>query len=417
MSDSSTIPPNRTMLPWVSYALLFGVVVLMRVPFLDHPRPVHGDEDEFVAAIGFPTPYPVHHPGYPLWVGLATVIHKFGLSPYASYQLMSVIGSGLLSIALCRLTSRFVEPRLAWWTGFAIGTNPLTWLFGTSALNYVFATALLVVLLDYCVLAMRSNGQLNPKVAVITTFGSLVRLDLLAWAALPCFLAQRKSRFVRGSIALTGVGIGIMLNIVLRDLLYPRPIGSDATPGLSHTLSVIFATSVFKLGLVDGLARSIVKLSAYLGWSLGVGILLIFGFGWRRMPVSARPAKLLLWLWCAPMTALILLIHASEAGHMLPLVPAIYLLLAIQLGSRYRPRTARLLMLALAACSAIQFLAYPWSSSSTGWKRTLDAKVGYMSAAGLRHIDERRLIHDPGDFWPTATHRSPTSKPADDTAP
>jgi hypothetical protein len=401
---------------WLSLVLLGVVIVLTRLPFLDHPRPVHGDEIEFIAAIGFPTPYPVHHPGYPLWVALATIINKFGLSPYASYQVMSVIGSGLLAMALCRLASRFVDYRLAWWTGFAIGVNPIVWFLGTTALNYVFATALTVLILDLALSSVQSQDELKfYKAALILIVGTLLRFDLVAWCGPFVFLAGwRKPRKyqILGYYCLLAV-----LNNFVRRQLYSD--GSIGAPSQDHTLNVIISTSVFKLGLVDGLCRSTVKLAAYLGWSLGVGMLLLIALGWRRMPVDARPAKLLLWLWCAPMTAFILLIHASEAGHMLPLIPAIYLLLAIQLSSLCRPRhgarppSAVVIMVALAACSMIQFLTYPWSSASTGPKRTLDAKVAYMSAAGLRHIDERRLIHDPGDFWPTATHHRTTIRPTD----
>ncbi len=73
--------------------MLVLVLLAMRLPLLDHPTPVHRDEVGFVEAIGFPADYPVHHPGYPMWVGLGTIAAAAGLEAYAAYQFWSVLAS------------------------------------------------------------------------------------------------------------------------------------------------------------------------------------------------------------------------------------------------------------------------------------------------------------------------------------
>ena len=59
------------------------------------------------------------------------------------------------------------------------------------------------------------------------------------------------------------------------------------------------------------------------------------------------------------------------------------------------------LALTIALCSLAQFLAYPWSAESTGFKRLLDGKIAFQSAAGIRQIDRRQDVHRPGDYWKT----------------
>ncbi|MFQ5578612.1 MAG: hypothetical protein ACE5G8_16670, partial [Anaerolineae bacterium] len=65
----------------------------------------------------------------------------------------------------------------------------------------------------------------------------------------------------------------------------------------------------------------------------------------------------------------------------------------------------------MALVSAVQFSLYPWSPDAAGYKRLVDAKVGYVSGQGLRQIDRRAEIHRPGDFWSTAAHDGTAVRP------
>ena len=73
---------------------LLLILLTVRLPLLDHPTPVDIDEVSFIAGLGFPAQYPVHHPGYPLWVAMGTVLHAVGLEPYTAYMTWSVLASG-----------------------------------------------------------------------------------------------------------------------------------------------------------------------------------------------------------------------------------------------------------------------------------------------------------------------------------
>jgi hypothetical protein len=52
----------------MDHVLLFVILLVLRLSVWDHAIPVHGDEEQFIQALGFPANYPVHQPGYPAWV-------------------------------------------------------------------------------------------------------------------------------------------------------------------------------------------------------------------------------------------------------------------------------------------------------------------------------------------------------------
>ncbi len=423
-------------------ALLAAILLLTRWPLLDHPIPVHGDEDEFIAAIDFPQDYPVHHPGYPLWVALGTLLAWFGVPAYSAYQAWSVLASVaapvILYYALRRALARYqpemttMEPNLAdglaWWTAMAFGVCPLVWFTGVTALNYAAACMIGLAVINYgqraiADSAQEPNGsQASPSLrtaALLLAVSLLLRPDLLlwlgplvAWAAWRCPLRAR----ILAALIVAG---GLAATLLVTAWLYGRAAESQPAPDIRHTIDVILNTSVLRLGLVDGLARSAVKLSAILGWQVGLPLLICL-IGVCTAPSTARRSatkptasahdRTLLLLWTLPLASFLLLVHMSEAGHTILLIPAIYGFLSVQLHRRLLPARAAKVAAAMALASLLQFTLYPWSAESSGPKRLIDAKLGYLSASGLRQIDRRSRIHSPGDFWGTPVHIAPTDR-------
>jgi hypothetical protein len=390
------------------------ILVILRLFYLQHPWPVHADEVGFVEAIGFPAQYPVHHPGYPLWVAMGTALHALGFSPYASYQVWSVAASVLLPVLAYRGLSRGVRDDLAWWTALAFGVCPLLWFAGTTALNYTAGCAVGWVVVVLCHRALAQNRS-RPLLAaaLLAAIGLCLRADLFLTVGLVIVFTAWRTRAVGGLKALLILVGGIVLLANATAVVYGRADARLPAPHLSHTLNVILGTSVFRLGMVDGLARNAVKLGVNIIWHMGAAALLLP----LAMVYNARCTKpdtrRLLVLWWLPTAAFLLLIHMTEPGHMLPLLPPAYCLIAIWLNDRVDPRTSSFCMRAIVFLSVVQFTAYPWSASSSGFKRTLDAKIAYVSGVGLRHVDRRAEIHVPGDFWRTPVHSGDSPKPAE----
>ena len=93
-TSNPPLPPQARSCGTLLSALLLALLMaVLRVPLLDHPTPVDVDEVSFMGGLGFPRDYPVHHPGYPLWVAMGTVMHAAGFDPYAAFQVWSFAAS------------------------------------------------------------------------------------------------------------------------------------------------------------------------------------------------------------------------------------------------------------------------------------------------------------------------------------
>ncbi len=388
-------------------ALMALLLLALRLPLLDHPTPVDPDEVRFTAALGFPAPYPVHHPGYPLWIAMGTAVNALGLGPYASFQLWSILASLAAPLLLYLGLRWLMVDTTAWWLALAFGLNPLLWFQATTALSYPAggAVGLLVVGLCYGALITRRTVTACWAAAVLA-IGVALRPDLLVYLGPMLAYVAWRSRRRGGVAAMLILVVGFVAYAGLTSWLYARNGAAGDGPHLGHTFDVILGTSVFKLGLLDGLARNLVKTCLNLGWDLGAAVVLLPPAAWivarhRRDWPAKVPAILLLWV--LPIGLFLLLMHVVQ-GYFMLLLPACYCLIGLALEHRFKPATATRIAAAIALCSFLQFTCYPWSAQSTGFKRLLDAKITFQSASGLRQIDRRAEIHKPGDFWHTAAY-------------
>ncbi|MBN2561120.1 MAG: hypothetical protein JXQ75_09340 [Phycisphaerae bacterium] len=473
----------------VRAAGLVLVLFVLRVPLLDHPTPVDVDEQSFMAALGFPAQYPVHHPGYPLWVGMGTVLHAAGLEPYTAYQAWSlaasIVGPLLLYVGL-----RWVlADSLAWWLALGFGVNPLVWFQGTTALNYMAGgtTGLVVVGLCYRAVARRRSATMYWA-ATVLAIGISIRADLLIYVGPMLAYVAWRFRWRRGLGAMIILAAGIVAFLAVTSHLYGRADPTRVRPELGHTIDVVLGTSAYRLGLVNGLLRNLVKIGVNLGWDFGVAVLLLPPAAWwivrdrRRRPsrsrVTARPpaatkvwhgrpardptgetpvpqvpsrdAKIpivsnaarppaaaavcgtgvppvpppqggqshgglgdgsnwpggvatILLLWVVPISLFLALMHVVQ-GYFVLSVAAGYCMIGLALQGGLGRRAGARVAAVIAVCSMAQFVLYPWSPDSVGFKRRLDAKIAFQSASGLRQIDRRPEIHEPGDYWRTEAH-------------
>lgn len=423
----SPIPESSLISVKTRARFLAVLLVFVRLPLLDHPQPVHPDELEFVDAIGFPTPYPVHPPGYPLWTALGTAVSKVTRGEYQAYQVLSIVGAAMASVFLYLILRRWVcADATAWLIALASGLNPLMWFHAVTALNYCMAAAVALAVVYYMARSAVENRPRDLKVGTtIFAFGMFLRPDLLLWIG-PVWAALALRHPLRTWVpAALVLGAAAIANWQITHYLYGQSEWGRAA--LAHTRSVIWNTSVFELGIRDGLLRNAVKLGANLAWDFGLLLpaLPVAFMAARRKRDEVRNVTSFALLGALPLIAFTLLIHMSEPGHVLLLVPIGYAILAAGL-SRLPAIKAKRLAFVIAVMGAAQFLLYPWSPRSNALKQLVDAKIGYISASGLRQIDKRLDIHEPGDYWPTAASSAPASiesspemraHPADSPAP
>lgn len=408
-------------------AALLVLLAASRLLALDHPAPIRGDEERFAAGAQWAAArwhaepagaYPVHHPGYPLWILLALPLHLAGLPPTASFMAWSVAASLIEPLILYRLVARFLSPAAAWWLAMAYGVSPVYWFLSATGLNYVagstIATGVALLALKSLEPA-RGDSRSLAAAAALCAVGVGLRPDVLLWIGpLLLWAARRRGRAACLVSAAALAFAALAWSMVIAGVYATGgDAAADGGPRLTHTIQKVLATSVFQLGLIDGLLRNAVKLIAVLGWSFGVGALIVAAAGASAMRrrgdasrVEGRPPAAFMILWIAPALAFNLFIHMTEPGHAIWHLPPLYLLAGALVARAWRASSARWLAV-FAAASALQFALYPWSAASTGAKRILDAKVAYMSRCGLRQIDQREQIHQPGDIWRTRAHDIP----------
>lgn len=390
-------------------ALLVILLLPLRWIVADHPRPVHPDEAAFMAGIGFPSDYPVHHPGYPLWVALGTAAELGSLSSYWSFAAWSLAASIVAPVLALMLFRRFVSNGAALALALAYGLNPLMWFSSVTALTYCAAAAfgMGVVLLSVASVAQRSPARLYTA-CVLLSIGTLVRADLAVYAGpIVLYAALRSERRTTMIRALAILATGAAVALLTTEYLYARSDMAEAAARLEHTRGVLLGQSVFRAGLIDGLLRNGVKIAMNLAWHLGFGFPLAVWAAMsliRHAPIGGRGAtgvRLMIVLWLVPGLVFLLCLHVAQ-GYFLPLLGGAYLLIGAAAEHHLGRRSAARLAYVVAAFSLAQFLFYPWSSESTGWKRTIDAKIGFISRVGLSRIDERPRIHTEGDTWPAS---------------
>ncbi|MCA9256481.1 MAG: hypothetical protein KDA33_12625, partial [Phycisphaerales bacterium] len=203
----------------------------------------------------------------------------------------------------------------------------------------------------------------------------------------------------------------------LMHYLYGRAGADVFAQRFDHSRDVLLGTSLFGAGVVDGLARNLVKLGVNLGWNVGpLGLALVVALVMKRQDhdvVDTAPASTdataprvrrgVIALWLATGLTFLALFHVVE-GYFLWLLPGVFAGATEFLRRRLGQRRAIGVMASAMAISVGQFLFYPWSADSDGLRKTLDAKIAYLSGQGLRHIDERQRIHTDGDVWRIPAH-------------
>ncbi len=395
--------------------LLVATLLAARLPFLSHPVPVDIDELGFMGGLGFPAEYPVHHPGYPLWVAMGTVLHRLGLPAYAAFQAWSVAASVIAPLLLFWGLRWFLEERLAWWMALAYGLCPLVWFQGTTALSYMSGGACGLAIVGLCGHAVRrSRATALWAAALLLIAGASLRADLVIYLGPLVLWAVWKFGRRRGVIVTLLLIAGGILNLLLARYLYSRGAGGPASPSLAHTLDVVSGTSVFRLGLIDGLARNLVKIALNFGWNLGLAAIalpLCVLVVWRRRRLLPPGIGGVLLLWSGPCLVFLSLMHVVQGYFVLPLAAA-YAVIGLGLQAIRSPARRAACAVAIVAASTAQFLFWPWTTQGGDLTRLLNAKIAYLSRAGLMQIDRRAEIHTPGDTWRTAAHDRQTPLPS-----
>lgn len=403
------------------YLLLIGIMMPARWLVWSHPDPTHPDEVVFVEALGFPMAYPVHAPGYPLWVGLGTVAQSFGPTGYTAFKIWSLAASLVGPCVLLALGTYWLQPRIALLTAILFGLLPVTWFHSVTASTYVTASCFGIAIAWLIWSSIGRQCSLRFWLASIALCVCLfLRTDVLLYLGPLLLFGAYCHRRIATAVALLLPPLALTLFYWLAHQVYAGAEPDAFARRSLHARDVVLGTSVFELGLVDGLLRNGVKVLANLGWNLGsLTVVLVVAALLRRLThslydegnvrsvdASATLASQRRWfalIWLMPGLMFLTLMHCVQ-GYFLWILPPLCLG-GVLIAYRFLPSRALATALVIAiVLTVLQFVLYPWSADSAGTKRTIDAKIGYLSLRGLQQIDRREQIHRQGDTWKTDAH-------------
>jgi len=402
------------------YLTLILVLAGARLAIWSHSNPTHPDEAVFVEALGFPAAYPVHAPGYPLWVALGTLSQSFGISGYATFKIWSLISSILGPCCLLALASYWLERRTALLTALLFGLLPVAWFHSVTASTYMTASCfgIAVAWLIWSSIA-RKSGLRFWLASIAFCVCMFLRTDVLLYMGPVLLFGTYCHRRITTAAALLLPPLALVVFYWLAHHIYAGAEPDAFARRSLHARNVVLGTSVFELGLIDGLLRNGVKVTANLGWNLGCFAIVMIGAGIirrlthslydegrRHTTESAQITVQRRWFlvtWITPGLLFLILMHSVQ-GYFLWILPPICLG-GVLVAQRFLTQRGTVIVLIVALVLQVsQFTMYPWSTDAKGWKRTINAKIGYLSLRGLKHIDKRALIHQQGDTWETGAH-------------
>ncbi len=308
---------RRRRLDLVLTLLLVAVVVASRVAAF--PASIW-DQDEayFAAAVtsfDVTTNHP-HPPWFPLWIGMAKVVHVAGVPSARSLQLVSGFFGTWILFPLVALWSLFLQRRLAVVAALLFMMSPVSWMLAGRAFSGTAATALLVLGLALILPSDGASGWRSVAGSVALGMAVLVRPHMIVSAAAIVLLQVLRLR--RRSLILWAPFLTVLMVGGIGVVVAAGGVG-PLLDALAEHASYHFGalastpTRLSRSGFVRGLGGPLVALPWLALAVVGVGRLLSLSVLRRRLAVLAAALLPLL-------TVVFLLSDSGHARYFVPLL-------------------------------------------------------------------------------------------------
>jgi hypothetical protein len=339
-----------------------------------------------------------HPPGYLLFVGLGRVLSLVLGDATASLTWLAIGASGATGLAVYALAWRLGGRAAAVVATGALGVSPLFWVHGAVGLSYAAEAALAtgVAALAWDMRRGAPTTLVSAAVALGLAGGvrqSILPLLLPLWVGM-AWLGFRRWRPVVGGLAVIGLTVLTWLVPMVWLAGGPRAYLEAA---LELYGSTVHGTTLFGghwLANVDGLVEAgVLGLGLFLPVAAGALVTVV------RRAAAREPEALFFALWLVPPLAVYAGVHLGQAGYLLTVLPACYILIGLRLtraGPNGRGRGAALVAGAVLAHAAFFTLAgpvdVPFPAPSAPWRERWAAagraayrfRIWPHTAAGLR---------------------------------
>jgi hypothetical protein len=294
--------------------------------------------------VAFHQPQP---PGYPLYVGIAWLVHLWVPDPNASYVYISIAASAGAVAALFLLGSRMYDP----WVGLAsaaiLGASVGFWGYGEVAYPYTFLAFFGTSMAWLCYLMWQGHRSVAVLSGLVLGIAGGVREDLLLFLGPLWLISLWRVGFPRLLLSI------LVLGLVVASWMIPAVQlsgGWDAYQKASSAQSnYILSNYSALLGGLAGLRRNTETLVLFLkqmfGLTLGLTVYFVGRFLTFKTLVADRRIVFLL-LWFLPPTLVYTLVHIGDPGYVLSLLPPLCLVAGVGVRDIAYDAQSALLLLA-----------------------------------------------------------------------
>lgn len=341
-----------------------------------------------------------HPPGYPFYVGIASLFRAVLGDSNAALVAVSILASALAAGAIYVVARRFARAELAAFAALAFAADPLVWSLSDEAMPYLVLALGSVVLAGLFRDARADDGKALGA-SVVFGIAAGFRADLLL-LFLPLWLWVVLPRGPRVAVrCAAGLGAACALWLVPAALASGGP-AAYLQAVLSQSASITAKSSVAAGGdvLSYNVRFTVLALAEGVGLTGLVGLvpLSALGLRWARTREPRMGAEAAFFaLWIVPALLVYTLWIIGEWGYVLSVVPALYVLAAalLERALHAAPRRVwsgwRVLAAALVLAAAAGFLVVPGRFTADTLARH-DAGLAARTAYVREHFAPERTI-------------------------
>ena len=384
------------MRPTLVAAALFALTLATRAPFVSRQLWAW-DSVLYARALedGFHVDYVTanqrpHPPGYLLYVATSAVARQLTGDSNSALVLISMIASALAAAALYLFARRFASDRSAALVALGFAFSPLVWQYSEVAYPYTLL-GLLAIALAACFAHVRGRGMTAALIAS-AAFGAVAgfRQDLL-WILGPLWVWTMWPLSWRGRVAATGMLLLGSVTWLVPTAVLSGGLVSYVGAVVRQTDFVRVTHSVLAQGL-PALGTNLATTLYAIAWGLGLFAfpVLVFGIAQayratRRPKTRVGRREAVLIAWITPGLVLYVVLHIGEAGYVLSILPALYVVAAMALDRAVPvPHRARGFAFAVAVLAP----ALVFTTSSAPYSAAAIARHDWELASRVAYVRE-----------------------------
>ena len=335
-------------------------------------------------------------PGYPLYVGLAKVIHLFVEDAPLTFLIAGLLGAAAAVLMLWILGERMFGRQTGIFAALLLMTNPILWQTGMSdqVRIYIAVVSIGVALAVWPLWDRNLDAPLRPRrlaascllLGILAGFRPEMLVSMLPLLVIAAVRRRMKFRYYLVSGIALAAGMAPWLTVLL------LRVGGIA--GFLTMMRIYSADQASGSSLLFGAGWAAARkmLVAGLWWaSLGVvsWILTALLVAWRKVSADPQRTWSFLLVWFLPLFLFSIVVHIAASGHALGFIPVLCLAGGWVLSAVGRSHSRLLMIPCLVAAMSLNvfFFFRPYAREVKEASYHTIASINAINEATLDRID------------------------------